>query len=320
MNLFYLSDVRYGGWPTFTAHLARGLQSLGVPAHIFKVGARSEGQHRPFGRGLGYRNLSLQAACDLAPGGLIVVAAKKRLHEAEALLDAGAGLVIHDPTEVKGESSRLIANHQRPLVTVREANLDLLRALGGDPIYIPHPYMQCPVRLADSGHRMTACSISRVDFDKHTDLIADANAILNKQGQRIAIYGAENRLYTHHKLDAQCPGWRDAYRGGFDVDTLWGGVKLARRYKTVVDMSVIVGDGGGTQYTHLEALDAGCNLVLNMGWSMTLGEINPYAAFVETPKQLAALMAHEWKSEDPTPLFDAHDAGKIAAMYQEVVQ
>ena len=34
----------------------------------------------------------------------------------------------------------------------------------------------------------------------------------------------------------------------------------------VVDMSIIVGDGGGTQYTFLEAIYHGCALILHKDW------------------------------------------------------
>jgi hypothetical protein len=99
--IFYLSDVRYGGWPTFTAHLALSLQRAGDNPRIYKIGATTEGRARPFGRGLNYRNLKLPAAveiCRQIPA-IVAVAAPKFIEPAVALLEAGATLVVHDPTE-----------------------------------------------------------------------------------------------------------------------------------------------------------------------------------------------------------------------------
>lgn len=314
MKLFYLSDAGYGGWPTFTAHLMHGLEQ----PHLFKVGNRTEGQHRPFGRGVAYRNLSIGDACAYAEGSLIVVAAPKQADNAAALIKAGASLVIHDPTEVKSEATKALIPKARNVITVRKSNINMLRDLGADPLYIPHPYKRCPVH-AEAAHRMLACSISRIDFDKHIDLIAEANTLLAPQ--RIAIYGYENRLYTHHKLDQKVPHWREHYRGAFPKDTLWGGYRMARLYRTVVDMSVIVGDGGGTQYTHLEAFDAGCNLVLNKGWFQEGGEVNRYVQFANTPVELAKLVSDtEWDgTDDPQDLLDEHDAVTVAQQYEEVL-
>jgi hypothetical protein len=166
---------------------------------------------------------------------------------------------------------------------------------------------------------MLACSISRIDFDKHIELIADANNLLHEHGQRVAIYGMENRLYTHHKLEARSPNWRENYRGKFPTDSVWAGVKVARRYKQVVDMSVIVGDGGGTEYTHLEALDAGCGLILHSDWRTPDCEMDGYARFVGNGRELADMLLRDLPTYVADELFHAHDATRIAVEYEKVL-
>ena len=59
------------------------------------------------------------------------------------------------------------------------------------------------------------------------------------------------------------PEWREEWYGAFKVGE---GVQLAGRSKFVVDLTEIKGDGGGTQYTFLEAFDAGSVLLLNSAW------------------------------------------------------
>ena len=41
--------------------------------------------------------------------------------------------------------------------------------------------------------------ISRIDFDKNINLILHANKLLDET-KKIYLFGAENRLYVHHKL------------------------------------------------------------------------------------------------------------------------
>jgi hypothetical protein len=78
-------------------------------------------------------------------------------------------------------------------------------------------------------------------------------------------------------------------------------------------MSTISGDGGGTQYTFLEAIDAGTALMLNEGWvtGRPDDELLGYATFVK-PEDLAEAI-----KEAPTVYGDAllekHDAIAIAA-------
>jgi len=326
VNLFYLSDVRFGGWPTFTAHLMMGLAANGIQPRLFRVGTRTEGHLRDFGFGIKYQNLSLDRAADLADGSLIVVAAPKRTEHRNRLTRAGSGLVIHDPTELKGDSASGLADCRR-IFTVRRENLAVLHELGAlNPMFLPHPYRRCgPLRRFHN--RQTACSISRLDFDKHTDVIIEANGMLTED-HRVDIYGAENRLYTHHKLGQQWPKWREHYRGPFGNSGPWEGFKVARRYRTMVDMSVIVGDGGGTQYTHLEAMDAGADVVLNAGWQVGPAcEADQYASYARDARELVALVQRDPDDEMLSLLrsnydrvLERHDAVHIAADYFAVVK
>lgn len=326
MNLFYLSDVRFGGWPTFTAHLMMGLAANGIKPRLFRIGKNTESFLRDFGYGIRYQNISLDRAVTICDGALIVVAAPKRYPARRTLMQFGAALVVHDPTELKGEAGEGLGACRR-VFTVRRENLPLLTKLGAaNPTFQPHPYRRCgPLR--GFHNRQTACSISRIDFDKHTDMIVEANSMLTN-GFRVDIYGAENRLYTHHKLGQQWPEWRKDYKGQFPNDGPWGGFKIARHYRAMVDMSAIAGDGGGTQYTHLEAMDAGADVILNAAWQVgPTCESDQYASLARDATELAALVQRDDDDEflallrsNYDGVLKKHDAKTIADNYVALIR
>ena len=44
---------------------------------------------------------------------------------------------------------------------------------------------------------MYAVSISRIDYDKNTEIILRANQIINDENKKIKIFGSENRFYIY---------------------------------------------------------------------------------------------------------------------------
>ena len=106
-------------------------------------------------------------------------------------------------------------------------------------------------------------SISRIDFDKHTDLLLDANLLIEDPNKKIQIFGAENRLYVFHKLKDK--GFDKYWKGKYPktLPMQYEDKDLLTNCRFVVDMSIIKGDGGGTQYTFLEAIYHDCALILH---------------------------------------------------------
>jgi len=267
--LFYVADPTRGGWVTYTAHLAHALRLSGYTPMIYKIGKRDEGFTRDFGYDLRYTNVSIATAALIAlgtPFSMTVVLAPKRLGEAEPLLAARIPLVVHDPTEMKSEVLQAIARNQTPLVALRTTNAARLLDLGLDATYCrpPYvPYFDGPLDASDPKLRR-AVAFSRLDWDKNTDLIVKANASL-PPGRRVALYGAVNAMYAHHRLPAN---WKRDYNGGFDP--VWGaGARVSRTALYAVDLSTIAGDGDGMQFTFLEAWDAGSVLVVSRKWLVT---------------------------------------------------
>ena len=73
----------------------------------------------------------------------------------------------------------------------------------------------------------------------------------------------------------------------------------------MVDLTAIVSDGGGSQYTFLEGWDAGCVLVLNKKWGLSGDKTmdpNVNCLFVEDADELCEVLQSD---EDRSHLIEA---------------
>jgi hypothetical protein len=290
VDLIYLSPNPYGGWVTYTSHLMKTLRAVGLTPHLFKIRDRSELKHRPFGYGEEYRNYRLNNIIERQNPKLIVAAAKNFQEHTQALWGAGAGLVVHDPTELKNLPEN-IAKSDRVIVVRKVGQTYLPEAT-----FIRHPYVriQNPEPTERLGH---AVSVSRVDFDKHTDILLDANRLLPDH-HKIQIRGFENRIYTRFKIVPKYPEWVQSVghfpRGEGEA------FKLLQRNTFHVDMSEIKGDGGGTQYTFLEAWDAGAVNVINQKWLRDGDDMMPHKNCLSAAgaTDLAMILTMPWSEDD----------------------
>lgn len=313
INLVYLAKPNRGGWPTYTAHLAYGLRAAGHHVQLWRPSRHTEERQRPFGRGLYYRNASPEFMAELARQERthITAAAATGAPVVKELLSCGASITIHDPTELKGDMGAALTESRMPVVVIRNSVAQYIHNNTGTfPVrFVRHPYLRMSGPRYD-GERSHAVAFSRLDWDKGTHYIVKANKILSHD-KAVQMYGAENRLYTHHKLVDVDPDWRRNYQGQWSTDDLWGGTLIAERARIAVDMSAIKGDGGGTQYTFLEALDADAALVLNQAWlTMEPGsnEMLDAALFVD-PEHLADALSEDLKPQPGAEaLLARHDA------------
>lgn len=246
-RLFYCARPAYGGWVSFTAHLAK---TTGLP--LCRPGKRTEKRLRDFGYSCGYR-----ICADLSASPVLITALDRHYLWAAEQFPSGSWLVVHDPTELRALPHSLLSRFR--LVTIRQSVQKLLAEKNLASRFLPHPFYPYP-RPAEA-ERVRAVSLSRIDFDKNIDLILEANKKLGSR--RIQLYGSLNRLCAHFKL-----GGMDLdldYRGGFARD--WGVLgSILADAAWVVDMSTIFQDGGGTQYTFLEAIYGGAALILHRRW------------------------------------------------------
>lgn len=297
MRLFYLATPRYGGWVSFTVHLARALAQP-----FFQVGNRTDTKWRDFGYGVKYKNVAPTALKNVEDA---FITAVDNCHYGALEKLPGGTLVIHDPTELKPGLLKFLPKFN--LVTVRPAVYNyLLRTYGYDSKLMLHPFM--PFHIPDRKKEI-AISTNRIDFDKHTEITLQANAIAKR---KVELWGAANRRYIHFNLQGM--DFEKYYKGQFPRE--WGTLStLLARADLLVDMSQIKNDGGGTQYTFLEAIHAGAALVLHKAW-VSKGETfipGENCFSVETPEELASVLDGDPLearriAEAAKPILQAHGA------------
>lgn len=254
--VLYATKVNIGGWATFTRHLVDSLNAQGEQARIVKLGNRDEPFERPFGPNHVYHNVTFDTLLyHIAKNGdrcIIAALGKHYVEEAEQLIDAGAKVVVHDTAE---STCRMELNHKPWAIRKTLAKQF-------DGVFIRHPYVKVGGAIPARRNK-NIYATSRVDFDKNTTMILDANRL----GAKIDIVGFENRLYTKFKVMPQYPEWKQsAEREHPYPKTGAGSFELLRNALAMVDLTDIKGDGGGTQYTFLEAWDAGAIPIIGEWW------------------------------------------------------
>ena len=268
-NILYLAKPIYGGWVTFTAHLSK---KNNYP--IFKITKKTEKGKRPFGYECEYQNLNLEDSLKL--DNIIITAIDKHYWSYLHLFPKDTEIVIHDPTECKAlktgnpliqkcdDLEPVLPNFK--VITIRESVQEyLLKNFNISSTFIYHPFYKYEKNITE-GLNYNCVSIARIDFDKNTDLILKANKLIKNKDNHIYLFGAENRIYVHHKLKDL--NITDYWKGKFpkNLSPTYDNKSILKNAKYMIDMSTIKNDGGGTQYTFLEAIYEDCILILNNEW------------------------------------------------------
>jgi glycosyltransferase involved in cell wall biosynthesis len=315
-RFIYLHRYLYGGATTFTAHLIHRLGILNehrsrdktriaqIPNEntILRCGKISEKKLREFGYDLYYQNVSPSLLAKIRYPFLTIfkeqyffyALPKLNLSHSDRLKDIT--LVIHDHRDISERVAPHIKNWT--LVAIRRTVQDYMQnRYGLGCAFLYHPFFPYPV--IRKPERRGAVSISRISFEKNTDTIIKANKILGKL-DAIKLYGCPSRVYVH------------SFLGGFqgDFSKYFCGIfgksfsilsEILAEAKFVVDLSVLKNDGGGTQYTFLEAIHNDCALILHRKW-IEGGDTKPefcdfkegYNCFaIDNEKELAELIRRD---------------------------
>ena len=267
-NLLYLAKPIYGGWVTFTAHLSK---KYDYP--IYKITKKTEKSKRNYGYECEYQNMCITDIIKL--DNILITAVDKHYWEYLKFFPKDTEIVIHDPTECKKtkDINPLIETKDgiEPLLglfqvkTIRQSVQEyLLKTFDFQSNFLVHPFYEYD--KIDSGLSYKNVSISRIDFDKNTDIILRANQLINDENKKVYLFGAENRIYVHHKLKSL--NVEEYWKGKFqkDFEPKYEDNSILKDADFMIDMSIIKGDGGGTQYTFLEAIYQDCILVLHNEW------------------------------------------------------
>lgn len=252
-KLFYLSNSQYGGWVSFSYHLSKILNE----DHVIKVKDTFKGGGQFYGD-VKYKNIKKSAIYNF--NNPIILAVDKAHYELLKYFK-DATIIIHDPTELSPEVLQFAKTNR--VITIRETVHKILNKMGIENVFLKHPFYKYPKYDLDKKYNR---SLSRVDFDKNTDIICKANNL----GSDIEIYGYKNHIYYFHKLKEL--GF-DKYYKGYYSRNLNDISKLYAETRYLVDMSTIKNDGGGTQYTFLEAEYHDCGLILHKNWCNVINSV-----------------------------------------------
>lgn len=320
--LFYLAKPSYGGWVTFAEHLYYGMEKVFPKARLFKIGKKVEQSLREFSGSVGYQNIDLKTACALAKSYPTIIVAQDKHYSREFLrLSEYADLcVVHDHTELTKDTEPLFK--QMKIVTIRQAVSEMLKEKGLANTFIQHPYQKVAAEnLPDPIHN--AVAFSRIDWDKNTHIIAKANEQL-PEDKWCHIYGKENRLYWFQKIAPDAPRWDKYYHGAFPK-AHGESFRTALKGSFAVDLSLIKGDGGGSQYTFLEAWNARRPLVVHRNWLIpghTLVEGENCLA-VENNGELAELLQSDPQryhdlAQNAWSMLSKHEPSFVSRVYKEI--
>ena len=343
MKLLYLSRSRYGGWVTFTSHLYHGLLGKPPTSHdrfhvsedheVVRVTTRTEKTQRDMGNYVPYRNMSEEDILKIEEPILITALDKYHRELAMNLLEKGAYIVIHDPTELRNPEFKKFIDPKQVIV-IRKSMLEHMP----EAKFIPHPYMALnrsdPLDFKEWNNRVLhAVSVSRLDFDKNSHWLFEMNRRLPPD-REVVIRGAENRMYTKTKIVPKYPEYKQDSNRPKDKRAVYkldfrAAFNLCKQAKYMTDFSVIQGDGGRTQYTFLEAIDAGTICLLHEDWirprdaMIDEGENQNCVSFKDFDKA-TSFLAGEMDTNtaifiraNASKLLQKHDAVNIALQYTE---
>ena len=265
--IFYMikgaNSVENGGG-SYTAHLCRSFAQMGYEVDLLRITGRT-GDREPFTQGVMSSNISMADASKLTESMPCFIAYsqfKWFTKETTDLLRRGVGIVFHATAELYPELLYLLRLYHSPVVVIRPAVCQILKEEDIKSTFIHHPY----ICSRDGGKRpekskYRAVSVNRIDYAKHTQVAIEANRMVEAH-QRVKIFSHIERMYAYHILDREYPGWKEDYCGVFAEV-----MPILRDADICVDLTYWKGYGGGSQYTFLEAWDAGTALVVHTRWT-----------------------------------------------------
>lgn len=307
VNLYYLAEPKTGGWVTYIIHLVKSLRSIGYNTTLVKIGKKES--VKDFFDGIKIHSIPIEMAHVINKKSIGIIVAMELKDEAMArgidLINNGCDIIHHGMGQTPDDEffSKLT---RKPLnFCVRTSISEALKKRGIEAIHLPQPFLYS--KLEKNHKTKDAVSLSRIDFVKKTEIIC----LANDKAPLIDIYGSENGLYTNIVLDKKFPRWRLHHKGEFKP--LTGGI-IAKPYKFLVDLTQIKNDGGEMQYTFMEAIVAGCGLILNRRWQVEGGIFTPENChFVENENELiGAIRSGETRTKGNYDLLKPYEGKTVA--------
>jgi hypothetical protein len=293
--LWFLQSKMGGGTTTYTAHLYKALEMAG--AHVILARIKNGRQlTEPFGEySISIYNFPRDVArwyTKKCPSILTAVGQDKM--DVRELLINGARAVLHDATQL---DYFYVSQLHRP-ICIRQAMWEQI----DKAVFIPHPYMRmCEnYEVGWQDRKVHAISLARVHTQKRSLMLVKANEQLPAK-KRIKLLGKEFRLYSYG-LQKRYPHYKQSGKQLQFALNFGSAPRLALDAIYNVDMSWFENDGGGTQYSQLEAMDAGCVNVMHEDWFRVKGTLPKNAVItVNSVEELVDLL----EGDRPGDVLDA---------------
>jgi hypothetical protein len=343
INLFSsINQNKFGGVPVYIAHLAMSFEACGYAPRIIRMAKRDSLVPKSFTHGFPVVYMGIESCKALAESAPSILCTPTMLGDsktdrfnprvADFCEDHRVPVVIHDFAEFLPQLIERGRSGAIRVICIRERVKAQLAAMGVAATFLPHPYvMQSEWHAPEGAQRRRAGSCTRVDFRKKTEVLVQANLMLKDSPERrVTMHGALNRMYGHHILEKIDPNWMSMYRGTFPPSRVEA-LKLLSGYQLAFDLTMFKGggaggDGDGTQYAYLEAIEAGCTLVIHKEWIRTgKGEMQPdtNCLAVSVPEEVVELCrddeAYPAIREASKALLAAHAPANVIPLYKEVM-
>jgi len=195
--------------------------------------------------------------------------------------------VFHDPNEFKVYTHWKHLSESR-VVCIRENGLRLMH----EAEFIPHPYIRENTNNSrDAKVKNLAISVARTSPVKNSQMIMEANRSLPRV-LRVKLLGEPHRVWFKHFVEKKYPEYVGITGYSRDPGTA---VALCANAMLMVDLTVFINDGGGTQYSILEAMDAGALPIMHTHWTMYPGKARRFGPSVLSVEALVRLLK-SWKT------------------------
>ena len=257
-TLLHLSSPTVGGWITYSSHLI--LRDY-PKQHIIKVSNTLEKKLRPFGFGTYYQNVPKEAIKTIKKP--IVLSFDHHFEDVIPYLNEQT-LFMHDTAEPKKRLTDFYKSCKRIIVNRKTLKTFLKEEYDLESDHVEHPFYQYSIPKTDWNKKTKAKNIARVEFRKNQAIICKANPMIKNP---IEIWGYRNRRYVFLKLnELGFDKWAKGGTNGMYANDFKVHAELLEDCKFVVDLAKYVRDGGGMQYTFLEAIYQDCALILHRDW------------------------------------------------------
>lgn len=287
IDILHMSPWPLGGSTSYVVHLARTFAAAGVPARVLRLSTRTESKKRQMGEyGVFYQNVSLD---DLRRSNGVPLLASAPTDPdvaskvADVVLQKDGKFVFHDPNEFRIYPHWNIDGVRERVICIRQQGLNHLPG-----VFIPHPYVRHDRNAPQRSRPRLAVSIARTSAVKNSHWILEANMHL-KEPERVELCGDVNRMWWNFNVSKKYPDYPYPATAGFPR-RFGAAVDICKPFQIMVDLTIFKDDGGGTQYSLLEAMDAGAVPVMTKDWCSYPGPARDFGFRVDDAAQLMTLL------------------------------